>query len=167
MHLTNCFSGPLYTRISGFTARSLLGNHLTSRSNMDESQLITHGIAPPSIKSTADLITARYSWQYMCAENRDWAKQCISCQNNTIKRHTITDHGTFSLSHVRFKHVHINIVGQLPSFNGFTYVLNSFDRFTGWPYAVPIRDHLSRKIRYNVHWIVDSRIWQVWHCHHR
>ncbi len=39
-----------------------------------------------------------------------------------------------------FDHVHIELVGPLPSFQVFTYLLTMVDRFCCWPEAVPTDD---------------------------
>ena len=38
----------------------------------------------------------------------------------------------------RFAHVHVDLVGPLPSSNGFTYLFTCIDRSTRWPEAIPL-----------------------------
>lgn len=54
-----------------------------------------------------------------------------------IKNHS-TQH-TFTLPEERFEHVHLDIVGPLPSSQGFGYILTMIDQFTRWPEATSKR----------------------------
>nr|VZH98177.1 unnamed protein product [Spirometra erinaceieuropaei] len=38
----------------------------------------------------------------------------------------------------RFNHVHLDVVGPLPPFNGYTHLLTCVDRYTRWPEAIPL-----------------------------
>ncbi len=69
-----------------------------------------------------------------------WARACQSCQRSKVSRHTVTPHGEFPVTTARFAHVHIDIVGPLPSSAGFQYCLTAIDRFTRSPEVLPIPD---------------------------
>lgn len=99
-----------------------------------------HTISHPGIRSTQRLITARYVWPKMNADVRSWAKTCLQCQSSKVSKHTITPFKPFPAPDARFDHVHIDIVGPLPSSRGFTYILTAVDRYTRWPEAVPLAD---------------------------
>ncbi|BHF82707.1 hypothetical protein SprV_0802584600 [Sparganum proliferum] len=63
--------------------------------------------------------------------------------------------GTFATPDARFSHVHIDLVGPLPSSNGSAYMLTCIYCFTRWPVAAPIPD-ISAEIvakAFLTHWV--------------
>ncbi|XP_042884938.1 protein NYNRIN-like [Penaeus japonicus] len=46
----------------------------------------------------------------------------------------------------RFQHIHLDIVGPLPTDQSFPYVLTKIDLFTRWPKAVPLRDVTANSV---------------------
>ena len=90
-----------------------------------------HGLSHPGIAATEQLITTRYVWPGVKRDVRQ-------CQRSKIHRHIKAPLGTFQTPDTRFQHVHIDLVGPLPTSNGFTYLLTCVDRYTRWPEAIPI-----------------------------
>jgi hypothetical protein len=48
--------------------------------------------------------------------------------------------GNFTPPAARFLHIHIDLVGPLPTSAGYTYCLTAIDSFTCWPEVIPIPD---------------------------
>ena len=40
----------------------------------------------------------------------------------------------------RFEHIHVDVVGLLPSSQGFTHLFTIVDRYLRWPEVIPIAD---------------------------
>ena len=57
-----------------------------------------------------------------------------------VYKHTKVPQGTFTSPNACFSHVHINLVGPLPSSESDTYLLTCVVRYTRWPEAIFIPD---------------------------
>ena len=97
-----------------------------------------HNVAHPGQRGTRSAICSRYLWRGMSKNVTDWVRACDGCQRYKPARLPAAADGVFPIPAGRCRHVHLDIVGPLPSSNGKTHVLTLIDRFTRWPEAVAI-----------------------------
>jgi len=74
----------------------------------------------------------------MNTDINQWVKACLPCQRGKILRHAHSPPEQISVPHRRFSHIHIDLVGPLPSSGGFTSILTIVDRTTRWTEALPM-----------------------------
>ena len=83
---------------------------------------------------------AHFAWHGINIDVGTWARTCISCQKSKVQRHITAplEHGRLPDRH--FQHLHVDIVGLLPTSQGMTYLLTIIDRYTCWPETIPMAD---------------------------
>jgi hypothetical protein len=82
-----------------------------------------HDLSHPGTRATAKLVAQHFVWPGMQKVCCTWARVCQACQRSKVSRHTVTPVGDFTLPAARFLHIHIDLVGPLPTSAGYTYYL--------------------------------------------
>jgi cleavage and polyadenylation specificity factor subunit 1 len=98
-----------------------------------------HGLAHPGMRATRRLLAARGVWQGMNKDVNAWCRDCQHCARAKVHKQPAAAVVAIPVPQQRFAHVHLDIVGPLPtSVSGERFVLTMIDRTTRWLEAVPL-----------------------------
>lgn len=114
-----------------------------------------HTPSHPGIQATFKLISSRFIWPLLRKDCSIWVKSCLACQKSKIHRHTQAELGDFPLHSDRFRQIHVDLVGPLPSSRGYNYCLTCIDRYTRWPEAFPVSSTKADEVAWTLYfgWI--------------
>lgn len=82
-----------------------------------------HSLSHPGTKASQRLVAAKFVWQGLKKDVRDWANTCVKCQRTKIHRHIKAPLRQFEVPEQRFDHVNIDLVGPLPPSKGYIHLL--------------------------------------------
>ena len=117
---------------------------------------VVHGLSHPGTNATVKIMKSKFVWHGLAKDVRDWARGCVACQSAKVHRHNRAPVHKFEKPTARFAHVHVDLVGPLPSVEGvFSHLLTVVDRFTRWPEAILLArtDAASVGNAFALHWI--------------
>ena len=98
-----------------------------------------HDLSHPSICTSQALLTDRFVWKGIRKDIATWARSCLACQKAKVHKHIKAPLQMFNLPSRHFDHIHIDLVGPLPTSQGQTHLLIVVDRYTRWPEAIPLK----------------------------
>lgn len=112
---------------------------------------ITHKLSHPGALTTAKLVASRFFIPKMKSQIVKWSRCCMACQRVKVNRPT----GQFAESSL-FEHVHIDIGGHLPPFDGKQYIIKITNRSTPCPEAIPVNNISAKTVAkvFTQHWVV-------------
>ena len=97
-----------------------------------------HELSHPGVCASQRLLSSKFVWPGLSKDVGLWAKGCLRCQRSKIQSHVKSPVPSIDVPGRRFSHVHLDLVGPLPSSQGFSYLLTMIDRTSRWPEAVPL-----------------------------
>jgi len=97
-----------------------------------------HSLAHPGIRATKRLISSRWLWRGMATDIAAWCRDCQNCQRGKVTRQWRSPPAAIAVPQRRFSHIHVDLVGPLPSSGGFTHLLTVIDRTSRWLEAIPL-----------------------------
>ena len=103
-----------------------------------------HALSHPVVKASRHLVCSRYVWPNMKPDIASWTRACNDCQQSKMQRHVEAPLQAFEAPDSRFSSIHVDIVGPLPSSNGYNYLFTCIDRYTRWPEAIPMTDATAK-----------------------
>ena len=116
---------------------------------------LVHGLSHPGTSATVRIMGSKFVWHGIAKGVRAWARGSIGCQTAKVHRHNRAPLHKFERANARFAHVHVDLVGPLPSSKGYTHLLTVIDRFTRWPEAIPLTQTDTAAIgrAFAMHWV--------------
>ncbi len=100
-----------------------------------------HSIAHPGIRASRRLLSARVVWRGMASDIASWCRDCQQCNRAKVTSQPAAPVQPIPVPSRRFSHVHVDIVGPLPtSAHRQSYLSTVIDRSTRWIEAIPMKN---------------------------
>ena len=114
-----------------------------------------HAVTHPGVRASRRLLSSRFVWQFMAKDITSWSRSCLDCQRNKIQTHVHVPVQPIPVPSRRFSHLHVDLVGPLPTSQGFSHIFTIIDRTTRWPEAVPLKSTTAEECARAIlrHWI--------------
>ena len=100
--------------------------------------LTLHGISHPGVCAFRSLLSSRFVWPGLARDIGLWSRSCLRCQQSKIQTYMRSSVPSIPVPGRRFFHIHLDLVGPLPSSQGFSYILTIINLTSRWLEAVPL-----------------------------
>jgi hypothetical protein len=97
-----------------------------------------HEVHHPGVRATTRLVKTSFCWPKMGKDIATVARSCLGCQLGKVHRHIKLQPETIAVPHRRFSHLHVDLVGPLPTSSGYNHLFTIIDRTTRWPEVIPL-----------------------------
>lgn len=115
-----------------------------------------HNQCHAGYKSTTRNLAQMFHWPKMKADVRHFVRHCEPCQRAKVIRAGQTPPSMIGMPKSRFSTLHMDLVGPLPPYDGYTHLLTVIDRFSRYMIAVPVRSIKTNAVLYAfmLHWVM-------------
>ena len=100
--------------------------------------LSLHGVSHPGVRTSRRLLSSRFVWPRLSKDVGLWSRACLRSQQSKVQTLVKSSVPRIPVPGRRFSHVHLDIVGPLPSSQGYSYILTMINRTLRWPEAIPL-----------------------------
>ena len=90
--------------------------------------LSLHKLSHPGVRASRRLLSSRFVWPCLSKDVGLWTRSCLQCQQSKIQSHVKSTVPSIDVPGRRFSHVHLDLVGPLPSSQGYSYLLTMIKR---------------------------------------
>ena len=102
-----------------------------------------HALSHAGTRATTRLVSSRFVWPGLAAYIKEWCRECTACQRAKVTSQPASQPATpvekMEIPQQRFSHVHVDLVGPLPTSRAsHRYLLTAIDYSTRWFEAVPL-----------------------------
>ena len=106
--------------------------------------LALHGLSHPGARPYQRLLFFEFVWPGLAKDVGLWTRSCLRCQQSKIQSHVKSSIPRITVPGRRFFLVHLDLVGPLPSSQGFNYLLTMINGTLQWREAVPLSSITSK-----------------------